>query len=464
VLLKQIRLERFKAYDKASIDAAQVTVLIGPNNGGKSTVLQPLALLAQTLATNTTGRLKVDGPYVDLGQDLAELGNDSAGAPASSWEVGLTWNAPAFQAMSGAAPDIEIDFDLIARAQQFPQQSFTTQANVRRQIPVGRWVEATVAYGEQKMRVQAPDLRGTGASPIQKIGRDYQVSANTHWEWRFMEKYPVVVDETDDTRKSDRIIATLVNDAVPFFQGGIAHQLQAFHYVGPNRQVVRSLYPLGGFHNANPQTAEEVVNELAYGDAILSRVSERLRGVFPGYGIDKSVFRAADFRAAGQGNLVALRGVIGSRRRNLVHMGGGFSQFAWVALQLELAQLFIPQYPDAPLPTPIVGVEEPELHLHPKLQPAMARLLADFAVHNQVICTTQSEHFLLAVLELVLDGTLSPEQVSVIYLDASAGEVDRLEVDSRGQLKGGLKGFFEANERQIERQVELLRKSAGLGS
>jgi predicted ATPase len=147
-------------------------------------------------------------------------------------------------------------------------------------------------------------------------------------------------------------------------------------------------------------------------------------------------------------------------------MGAGFAQFAWIAMHLELAQIPKPLFnPESPPPTPVVAVEEPELHLHPRLQPAMARLLAEFSQHTgQVICTTQSEHFLLAILELILDGTISRDQVSVYYLDAPHGEVDQLDVDDKGRLKGGLKGFLEENEQRIERQIDLLRKSAGLDS
>jgi predicted ATPase len=147
-------------------------------------------------------------------------------------------------------------------------------------------------------------------------------------------------------------------------------------------------------------------------------------------------------------------------------MGAGFAQFGWIAMQLEIARM--PRFllnPESPPPTPLVAVEEPELHLHPRLQPAMASMLAEFAMRDgQVVCSTQSEHFLLAVLELVAEQTLKPQDVSVYYLDAEHGVVDRLDVDQKGQMKGGLKGFFEENERQVERQIELLRKSADLGS
>jgi hypothetical protein len=33
-----------------------------------------------------------------------------------------------------------------------------------------------------------------------------------------------------------------------------------------------------------------------------------------------------------------------------------------------------------------------------------------------------------------------------------------MEVDDRGQLQGGLKGFFEDNEEQLKRHIELLKR------
>ena len=465
--LTEIGLVRFKAYQSATLKAAPFTVLIGPNNGGKSSVLQALALLAQTVASNVPGRIKTDGPIVDLGESVTELGNDSSDITSSNWEISLTWNAPASQPLVSASPEVQVGFQMIVRAQEFPQ-TLVTYAWTRRDMPPGRTVEARAAWGlaqpQPEMTVKGAEFGPTGGPMAPAVERKFRMNTNQPWQWQLGEQLPLVDAADVSSMEPDHIAIVIAYEAVPFLTGGIAHQLQAFHYVGPDRQVVRSVYPLEQGRNLNPQTAVEVVNELAFSDHLLSRVDLRLQQTFQ-YGLDKRLLQASQFRPAGSGALVALVGKQASRRRNLVNMGAGFSQFAWIALQVELAREFTPQYPGAPRPTPVIGVEEPELHLHPKLQPAMARLLADFVGDSgQVICTTQSEHFLLAVLELVLDKTLRPDQVAVYYLDAPNGAVDQLEVDEKAQLKGGLKGFFEENERQIERQIDLLRKSAGLDS
>lgn len=463
--LKEIGLTRFKAYEFAAIGAAPFSVLIGPNNGGKSTVLQALALLAQTVASNVPGRIKTDGPIVDLGQDVTELGNDSSDPTSSNWEIAMKWRAPSQMPVVGANPEIEVGFQVIVRSGQLPQQ-FETRAWVSRTIPLGRTVEASTAWGltppQQVLGVKGEDLR-TGTQAVPRVDRDFRINTNQPWQWQLGEQLPGSENLDLSGAEPDHIAVSVAHEAAPFLTGGIAEQLRAFQYVGPDRQIVRSAYPIEQGINPNPQTALEVVGELTFSDHLLAKVDERLDQVFQ-YGLDRRFFRSNQMPPGGQA-LVALVGKRGAQRRNLVNMGAGFAQFAWIALQLELARQFTPFYPGVPRPTPTVGVEEPELHLHPRLQPAMAQMLADFVRDgNQILCTTQSEHFLLAVLELVVGGTLKPEEISVYYVDAPLGQVDRLEVGKDGQLKGGLKGFFEENEKQIQRQIELLRKSAELDS
>ena len=77
---------------------------------------------------------------------------------------------------------------------------------------------------------------------------------------------------------------------------------------------------------------------------------------------------------------------------------------------------------------------------------------------SQVICTTQSEHFLMALLQMVLEGSLSPTELSVYYIDQ--GRAQRLTVDEQGRLSEGLRGFFEANEEQLRERLELLEQRA----
>ena len=49
-MIKTLRLQNFKAFeDTGEIELKPITVLAGPNSGGKSSILQSLLLLKQTL-------------------------------------------------------------------------------------------------------------------------------------------------------------------------------------------------------------------------------------------------------------------------------------------------------------------------------------------------------------------------------------------------------------------------------
>lgn len=49
-MLKSIRLKNFKLHEDTQIEAAPITVFIGPNNSGKSSIFQALLALRQAAA------------------------------------------------------------------------------------------------------------------------------------------------------------------------------------------------------------------------------------------------------------------------------------------------------------------------------------------------------------------------------------------------------------------------------
>src|ERR1700739_1848746 len=64
--ITKIAVEGFKSIAKRQeIEIAPLTILAGANSSGKSSIMQPLLLLKQTLeATYDPGPLKIDGPNV----------------------------------------------------------------------------------------------------------------------------------------------------------------------------------------------------------------------------------------------------------------------------------------------------------------------------------------------------------------------------------------------------------------
>ena len=103
-------------------------------------------------------------------------------------------------------------------------------------------------------------------------------------------------------------------------------------------------------------------------------------------------------------------------------------------------------------------MEQPELHLHPRLQSDLADVFIDSALgetKNTFLLETHSEHLLLRIMRRMREtyegrlpeGALPvhPEDVAVIYVDPSGPQsiVQELPLNKRGELvKAWPGGFF----------------------
>jgi len=95
----------------------------------------------------------------------------------------------------------------------------------------------------------------------------------------------------------------------------------------------------------------------------------------------------------------------------------------------------------------VITVEQPEVHVHPRLQAELAEFLASSmrTNNNQFVVETHSEHTVLRLQRLIRRGDLTPEDVAVLY--ASRGpngtNVQRLRLDAKGEfLDPWPDGFF----------------------
>lgn len=104
--------------------------------------------------------------------------------------------------------------------------------------------------------------------------------------------------------------------------------------------------------------------------------------------------------------------------------------------------------------TKVLCIDEPELHLHPSMIHRLVEALAEIAVEEdkQFIVATHSEHFLSAMLNCVIKKQLKPDEAAIHYVHKHQGitQVDRQDVNAKGQLKGGMRTFYEAELSQLD--------------
>ena len=104
-----------------------------------------------------------------------------------------------------------------------------------------------------------------------------------------------------------------------------------------------------------------------------------------------------------------------------------------------------------------ICVEEPEIHLHPRLQARVADFLIDTTKrrrgNNQWIVETHSELIVQRIQRRIREGVISNNDVSVLYVDPvrrSASVIRELRLDSNGEfLDEWPSGFFEESFEEL---------------
>jgi hypothetical protein len=129
-------------------------------------------------------------------------------------------------------------------------------------------------------------------------------------------------------------------------------------------------------------------------------------------------------------------------KTNLADVGFGGSQ----VLPLVVQALTAPQ-------ESLMIAEQPEIHLNPRLQSVLADLFVDMAKHDRrVIVETHSEHLLLRLRTLIARGEINPSEVALYFVEKQEGSsaVREIPIEKNGHIEPDSwpVGFFEDGLRE----------------
>ena len=122
---------------------------------------------------------------------------------------------------------------------------------------------------------------------------------------------------------------------------------------------------------------------------------------------------------------------------------------------------------EAAQPGQLVYIEQPEIHLHPRAQVAMARLLVNAAKRGvRVVAETHSSLILLAVQTLVAEGVIEPELVGLNWFlrndKDGTTRIKTAELDEAGRFGDWPEDFdevaLEAENRYLSAAEDRLAK------
>lgn len=377
----QITVSGFKSISQEqSIEIRPLTILAGANSSGKSSMIQPLLLLKQTLeASYDPGGLLLSGPNVKFTSVDQLLSRTSKGEQSKSFSFGTRVGDSTLSLYFSRQQGRRIDIQSIcfsSKGETFSLRLGMTHAEVLSVLPTSlRSVYERASEGAptklqwvviRKRCFLEPALRMENEQTYFQFGSLRMPSVTIEPYIRSLIHLPGLRGNPERTYPVTAVGPTFPGTFEKYAASVIA-QWQAKKNLEKLEQLGKDLEKLGLTWKVTAKPINDTQVELQVG-----RLSRITKG------------RAQD--------LV-----------NIADVGLGVSQVLPVLVALRIAE-----------PEQVVYLEHPELHLHPRAQFAMAQILASAADHGvRVVVETHSNLLLLGVQTLVAEGKLTPEKVKL---------------------------------------------------
>lgn len=425
-MFTRLNLLNFKAWIRPdSIDLKPVTMLLGTNSSGKSSLIQSLLLLKQTaLSPDRAIHLNLGGNEVT---DLFDFGG--------------------FDDVLNKSKDIKREFGI----------SFDFKRPRTERIRKGRFLSK---YSQTSSRsVVSNDMRlATKEREFKAVRRDKGA-------------FSIFVDDETQPRGKSRLYApersiAFSADAIALLEQdgqlvedislSVRRELENITYLGPLRRKPQRDYP---WNRATPGDLGSDGRGAV--DALLA--SSLLKGDEQNQVVEQvshwlSRMKIADkleVKQQGRSNRYELIVHRDGVACNLRDVGIGISQ----VLPVLVASFF------APVGSTII-LEEPEIHLHPSAQAVLAELFIEVSRSRNVqfIVETHSEHLFRRMQTLIAKDEKTLKETAMYFVEREGPKaiLRTLDIDEFGRVRNWPEGFFGDAMGETREQARLMleRKKA----
>ena len=412
--ITKIAVSGFKSLvNECAIDICPLTILAGANSSGKSSIMQPLLMLKQTLeATYDPGPLLIEGPNVQFTEAEQFLSALAHGKGTDRFQIAIE------------SRGFDSFFSTVTTFRKAPNRIEHVQMATSTKLGVDQLLQDITLYPEMSpekiglLADQNPLLKGFNA-----VGRSRCFlrleSEDGH---SFLIVSPPVLES--------HIFNTI---HLPGLRGN-PERTYKLTSTGPRYPGTFENYIASIIHNWQ-ETADERLDRLADVLCDLGLTGQVRTEKIGDVGIDIRVGRLPH-RGTGETDTVSIADV-----------GIGVSQVLPVLVALLVAE-----------PGRLVYLEQPETHLHPRAQVTLAQLLADAAKRGvRVVAETHSSLLLLAVQTLVAEGNLSPELVKLHWFtrgENGATEINTADLDDAGAYGDWPEDFDDVDLKAQSRYIK----------
>lgn len=436
-MLTHLKLENFKIWRSTGpIRLAPITLLLGTNSSGKSSLIQSLLLIRQTV--------KGDDPNLDL-----NLGNPDAGDSVTLGQFK----------------------DLLCRHSAASESTLATQVSIE-----FRWSEHGAADGPTLFSARYnKGQAGSAELAYLRLGKDgqgFSVQRRKPGIYRLSlatQSKPLGQSADFRPERSFAFSASTLNklgakaESIKPIGPALLNELGRIIYLGPVRRLAQRDYVWAGRMPAHIGDDGAKAVDALIASGVARQLATKRHQPLPAEAqlFEQTIYwlkemNLADglsIRALGSSARYELLIENDGQTSNLKDVGVGVSQVLPVIVAALFAQ-----------PGHIVIIEEPESHLHPLAQSKLAELFAKVSKERSVqfIVETHSEHLFRRMQTLIAREELSVADATMYFVerDGKNARLLTLEVDDLGRVKNWPNSFFGDTLGETREQTALAIKRA----
>lgn len=434
-MLTRLRVKNFKSWrDTGEMRLAPLTGIFGANSSGKTSLLQVLLMLRQTVESLDRQRvlhLGDEHALVDLGTFSNLIHGHDVSQPL---EIGLSYRTPgSFLQQRGKPPRRETD--------ELSFHAAIKELAGRMVVDGFHYSVGNTRFGMRRL----PDTQANGQK-----SDNYEVTSKGHELKRTRGRPSLLVPikcygfPAEALRRLQEPDAGILIGLDHIFEQTMSH----VRYLGPLREYPRPRYVWSGGQPADVGVRGE--------QTIAALLAARSAGMTSGRGVGRGRrYQPIEERiltwmqAAGLVHSFSLQPVAEDRRLYefvvrksaastpvlITDIGFGFSQI----LPVLVLCYYVPE-------GSTVILEQPEIHLHPSVQADLADLLVDVVTQRkvQIIVESHSEHLLRRLQRRIAEGVLAPQDAAIYFARVDNGEsvLQELSLDQYGNITNWPSGFF----------------------
>lgn len=473
-MIKKILLENFKAFKKVEIEIKPLTIIVGPNSGGKTSLLQSICLIQQTLRGSSADVLKFSD-IMNLGNFESILHQNSTTKEVrirfdfddgTFFDVIISKNEGVLDVKNFSCNTGKFEY-ILKNIKKIKQNDSTLEQeksklylsekcsfNLNNNFGTDILQNIELVFHRDNFLI-TPNLSPREVNSIKKhlenvknkldsnslllsnIRNELKVKQNELHERRDkllelndvnkkLNEIQTSVKElkNDLSANKDKLdyieSFTLLEKHSNDFNRKIKQKFESVAYVGPIRAAANRSYELGHFDNVGFK-GEHSVPIIEENNDLRNQLIKSLTELDIATSVETST------KGTSKNFELKLKTKITNSTVNFADVGCGTSQIIPILVQLLLSK-----------GNSMIIIEQPEVHLHPKIQADFATFLIDSIKNNtKFLIETHSEYFVERTRTCIMRNPELADYIIIYYVEQNKEEkqskIIPITINSEGQ-------------------------------